>query len=259
MAPEVRSEHHRDLERLDIALGGLLAVIPDAVDHATASLLSGDVALRAEVDRWAEMVVAISDDVDETAEVIIARQAPMAGELRFVMTCVRLVLRLAETIDLVADIGGSAALSPEGSVPARVQPMLAAIGHDVSAAWSEVSDRWHEGQPDGQGQSAGQGSRRQAEKATLRLHEDHVAETRTSLVAELAAAGTDTVAAAELGSVLYGYDRIVRHADAVSSLIEGLPHPGGYRQRDPEPDGAEQAGGDGQTGPDGDDGSGGPR
>lgn len=228
MAAEVRSEHHRELERLDIALGALLAVIPDAVEHATASLLSGDAALHAEVDRWEEMVVAISDDVDSTAEVIIARQSPMAGELRFVLTCVRLVLSLSDTIGLVSEIGGSAALSPEGSVVARVQPMLADIGHEASVVWSAVSELWHDPQPD--------------TKAKFRHHEDHVSETRASLAAELAATGADAFSMTELGIVVHCYDRIIRHAVSASALIDGLPHPGGYRQR--EEGGGAEGGGD---------------
>lgn len=215
MTSEVRSEHHRHLDRLDIALGALLGVIPDAVEHATESVLSGDVALRGELDRWQAMVVSISDDVDHTAEVIIARQAPMAGELRFLMNCVRLVLNLSDTIDLVAEVGGSAALAWNTPIPDRARPLITAVGREAAAAWRTVSGMWH-GKPD-------------ATLAVLRSQDDRLAETRTALAAELVAGGLDAAVVGQLAGVIHGYERIIRHAVSAGRLIEDVTHPGSNR------------------------------
>lgn len=224
MSAELRSEHHRHLERLDIALGALLGVMPDAVDHATESVMGGDVGLRADLDRWQAMVVAISDDVDQTAEVIIARQAPMARELHFLMGCVRLVLILSDTIDLVAEVGGSAALAWDAVIPGRVRPLISAIGREAAAAWRTVSEMW-DGKPE-------------ANLSVLRGQDDRLAETRTALVAELVAQGSDVAVVGQLSGVSHGYERIIRHALSAGRLIHDLSHPGSS-----QPPGEDGAGG----------------
>lgn len=231
MTAELRSEHHRHLERLDIALGALLGVIPDAVDHATESLLGGNIGLRADLDRWQAMVVAISDDVDHTAEVIIARQAPMAGELRFLMSCVRLVLIVSDTIDLVADVGGSAAsLTWDTEIPDRLRPLITAVGREAAASWRTVSEMW-DGKPE-------------ANTSVLRAQDDRLAETRTALAAEAVARASDAAVVGQVAHVAHGYERIVRHAVSAGRLMQDLSHPGSYRAAADagEEDGSERAG-----------------
>ncbi|MCL2394263.1 MAG: hypothetical protein FWC87_06195 [Acidimicrobiaceae bacterium] len=214
MTAELRSEHHRQLERLDIALGALLGVIPDAVDHATESVLGGDVGLRANLDRWQAMVVAISDDVDHTAELIIARQAPLAGELRFLLSSVRLVLIVSDTIDLVAEVGGSAALAWDTPIPDRVRPLIESVGRETAGAWRTVSKMW-DGESD-------------ANTAVLRFQDDRLAETRTALAAELVAGPADGAVVGQLAAVSHGYERITRHAVSAGRLIQDIAHPGPY-------------------------------
>jgi phosphate transport system protein len=233
---ELRSEHHRHLERLDIALGALLGVIPDAVEQATESVLTGDVALRADLDRWQAMVVSISEDVDHTSEVIIARQAPMAGELRFLMSCVRLVLNLSDTIDLVSEVGGSAALAWNTSMSNRVRPMIAAIGREAAGAWRTVSEMW-DGKPE-------------ANLHGLRAQDDRLAETRTALTAELVAGRLDPALVGQLAGVTHGYERITRHAVSAGRLIEDLTHPGSYRPGEGQGVPVQSPHGSGDLGPD---------
>jgi phosphate transport system protein len=217
---ELRSEHHRHLERLDIAMGALLGVIPDAVQHATESVLTGDVTLRADLDRWHAMVVSISEDVDQTAEIVIARQAPMASELRFLMNCVRLVINLSDTVDLVSEVGGSAALAWNTPIPDRVRPMIAAIGREAAGAWRTVSEMW-DGKPE-------------ANLHVLRARDDRLAETRAALTAELVAGRLDPAVVGQLAGVTHGYERITRHAVSAGHLIQDLTHPGSYRPGESE-------------------------
>jgi hypothetical protein len=231
---ELRSEYHRALDRLDIAMGALLGVMPDAVDHATESVLTGDVAVRADLDRWQAMVVSISDDVDSTAEVLIVRQAPMAWELRFLMNCVRLVLHLSDTIDLVAEVGGSAALAWDTPIPDRVRPMITAIGRESAGAWRTASEMW-DGKPE-------------ANLSLLRSQDDRLAETRAALAAELVAGSLDQAVIGQLAGVSHGYERIIRHAVSAGRLIQNLTHPGSSRLDHIDTDGSEESGASEESG-----------
>jgi phosphate transport system protein len=215
MASELRGEYHRDIDRLDISLGALLSVVPEAVGNATGALMSCDTGLRVEIDRWRGMVSEISSDVDHTAELLIARQAPVAGDLRFLMACVRLVLNLSDTIDLVGDIGGSVAGALGGPLPDRVCQLLVATGEAAADTWRSVADLWHE--------------RVTADLAVLRVREDRLAETRASLAAELVSGTLDPATVVDLAGAARCYERIGRHATTAGHLIDPLLHPATWR------------------------------
>jgi phosphate transport system protein len=208
MASELRGEYHRDIDRLDISLGALLSVVPEAVGNATQALLSSDTSLRLEVDRWQGMVAAISADVDHTAEMVIARQSPVASDLRFLMACVRLVLNLSDTVDLVAEIGGSVGCAWGGPLPDRIRQLLVASGDAAADTWRSVAEMWHE--------------RGTADVVVLRVRDDRLAETRSTLTAELVSSGLDPAAIIDLASAARCYERIGRHAMAAGRLIDPL-------------------------------------
>jgi len=211
MGSELRAEYHRDLDRLDVSLGALLSVVPDAVGNATEALLSADSAVRLEVDRWRAMVEEISAEVDHTAEVVIARQAPVAGDLRFLMTCVRLVPNLFDTIDLVGEVGASGAAIGAGRTPERVQDLIAATGDAAAAIWRTVSELWHQ--------------RDAVAAGSLRVRDDRLSEARSTLGTELTSGGLDLPVAVDLAGAARCYERIGRHAIYAGSLITSLVHP----------------------------------
>jgi phosphate transport system protein len=208
MASELRGEYHRDIDRLDISLGALLSVLPEAVGNATQALLSSDTGLRLEVDRWQGMVASISADVDRTAEMVIARQSPVAGDLRFLMACVRLVLNLSDTIDLVAEIGGSVGCAWGGPLPDRVRQLLIASGDAAADTWRSVAEMWHE--------------RGSSGVVLLRVRDDRLAETRSTLTAELTSGVLDAAVVVDLAGAARCYERIGRHAVAAGRLIDPL-------------------------------------
>jgi phosphate transport system protein len=213
MASELRAEYHRELDRLDISLGALLSVVPDAVADATAALLSADAGVRVEVDRWRGMVDAISAEVDHTVEVVIARQAPVAGDLRFLMACIRLAPVLADTVDLVGDVGTSGATVLAGPLPPRVQELVAATGGAAADTWRTVAEAWHQ--------------RNALSAPTLRIRDDTLAEARSTLATELTGGSLDLPAAVDLAGVARCYQRIGRHAVSAGRLITQLVHPAG--------------------------------
>jgi phosphate transport system protein len=211
MASELRADYHRELDRLDISLGALLSVVPEAVDNATTALLSADAAVRVEVDRWRGMVDAISREVDRTVEVVIARQAPVAGDLRFLMACIRLAPVLADTVDLVGDVGSSVATVQSGPLPPRVQELVVAIGDAAADTWRTVADSWHKRN----GPVAG----------TLRVRDDALADARSTLAAELTGGSLDLPTAVDLAGVARCFERIGRHAVSAGRLISLMARP----------------------------------
>ena len=208
MAPELRGEFHRELERLDISVAALLGVIPEAVVAATTALLVSDVAGASSLGRWQQLVGDLYADVERTVETVLARQAPMAGDLRFLMACVRIVPTLNDAVDLIADIAAPSRQRIGDRLPARLISLTEQLGELTSLAWQAVTELWERRDP--------------ARMVTLREHDDALAEVRSSLAAEVASGLLDFPAAMEMTLVGRSFERLGRLALSVGELIRPL-------------------------------------
>jgi phosphate transport system protein len=208
MAQELRGAFHRELDRLDIALATLLGLIPEAVDQATAALLDGDSDLSASVARWQGLVEEVYSDVDGTIELVMARQAPVARDLRFLMCCVRIVPEARDAIELIGWLGTHRRAVMSTGLTPRMRRLTLSLAAATSAAWDAVDRLWRE--------------RENASVVALRVYEDAGSEIQSSLVAEVAAAGIDVAGAMDMALVIANYDRLTRHALAVGGLVAPL-------------------------------------
>lgn len=208
MTGEARTDFHRDLERLDIAVGGLFGLIPEAVAAATTALLRPDPAGTEAVERWRNLVDDLYGDVEATIEVVVARQSPVAGDLRFLLACVRIVPALQEVVDLVAEVAapGRRHIGPE--LTPRVTTLIEEVGRMTAALWSTVEEIW---------------ATRQADVAgSLRRQLDHLDDLRATLGAELSSGVLGLPVALELAVVSRTYERLAHHAQAVSARLAPL-------------------------------------
>lgn len=62
-----------ELERLEISVGGLPGLVPDAVLAATSAALSADPTVVAGVARWRHLVHELHAELERTVEVLVAR------------------------------------------------------------------------------------------------------------------------------------------------------------------------------------------
>ncbi len=208
MPAELRGEFHRDLDNLDIALGALITLVPDVVTNVTAALASPDRVAAHEVVHWRSLIGDLYDEVEATAERIVARQAPVAGDLRFLLTCVRLVPIVADAVDLVADLASPAMGMLEGQLSGRVAVLTRDIGGAAASAWTAVGDLW---------------DRRDVVRAqAVRDRDDALADVHSALAAELATGSLDLPVALQMAIVGRSYERLGRAATTAGRLIEPL-------------------------------------
>ena len=215
MPQELRGNYHRELDKLDIALAALLGLIPEAIVSATATVLAGDERGATEVDRWRTLVDELYADVERTAETLVARQAPVAGDLRFLFACVRLVPHLHEAVDLVASIAAPARSSLAGELSGRRAALVDELGQVTGDTWSAVAQLWD--QRDG------------AHADLVATHHDAIGEVRSSLTAEAASGSVSIPIAMEIALLGRCYERLGRHAVQAALRMEPLipiPRPG---------------------------------
>jgi phosphate transport system protein len=126
----VRQTYHEELEAINGCLVELANSVGSAMSKATTALLDADVAL-------ADLVIAGDDHIDRTREdidqrcfTLLARQQPVATDLRVVITAMQMVADLERMGDLAAHIAKVARMRfPDHAVPQEVRSTFLDAGH----------------------------------------------------------------------------------------------------------------------------------
>jgi phosphate transport system protein len=142
----MRDSYHESLEAVVNDLVGMSGQVQDAVRGATEALLAADLAKAEDVITADATIDALHDDLEARCFSLLARQAPVAGELRTVVAALRMVADLARMGDLAAHVAKIARLRyPERAVPEGLVPnfaLMARVSEDmVATAGRSLSER----------------------------------------------------------------------------------------------------------------------
>lgn len=114
----MRDTYRVQLHEVEIDLARMVDLVRSALHDATAALLSADLQLAEEVISGDQVLDDLAEEVEKRAFSMLARQAPVAGELRIVFSAVRMLTELTRMGDLAAHIAKIARLRfPECAVP----------------------------------------------------------------------------------------------------------------------------------------------
>jgi len=136
-------------DQLDDVLHDLVALssrIATAVRQATFALLQADLHRAEDVIAADEHIDRMRDDIDARAFSLLARQAPVAGELRLVVATLRMVTEMERMGDLAAHVAKIARMRyPECAVPpdlrANFSRMADVAEHMVLGVGRALADR----------------------------------------------------------------------------------------------------------------------
>ena len=125
----MRDLYHGQLDTVVDDLVAMTGAVREAVRRATEALLGPDA-------RVAEEVIGSDDPIDEQRELvedrafeILARQQPVAGDLRILVAALRMVADLERMGDYAVHVAKVARLRyPESAVPAELRENLARMG-----------------------------------------------------------------------------------------------------------------------------------
>ncbi|MDH3301643.1 MAG: phosphate signaling complex protein PhoU [Acidimicrobiia bacterium] len=101
---EHRVAYHRDLDELTRGVIRLGAMACETVPRATEALLSGSLSDAQAVIDEDDAIDALTLELEEKCVSIIALQAPMAGDLRRLLTIMKLVAEIERSADLAVNI-----------------------------------------------------------------------------------------------------------------------------------------------------------
>lgn len=211
MSDELRQGFHRDLEQLDLAVATLLGLLPDAIASATESLRSGESDLAQSVIRWRDLVEDLYGEVEITIESIIARQAPVARDLRFLLCCLRVLPEVRDAVELVGRLGAPEPAGFADELGDRLRGIIGEMDTVTREAWTATAQLWR--------------NREAGALAAVRTRPvDPLGDLHSSLVGELAGAA-DLPFALEMAMRTLAYERLARHSATIDLMVLAMAGP----------------------------------
>lgn len=124
----MRTAYHEQLDALTAQLGEMCGMAGVAMERATQALLQADLVLAEQVITDHEQISAMSARAEESAFVLLALQAPVAGDLRAIVS----------SIQIVADIDRMGALALHVAKIARRRHPQHALPEEVNGYFAEM-------------------------------------------------------------------------------------------------------------------------
>jgi len=205
---ERRREFTRQLEAIDIKVIELFAMVCEDLPRATEALLTGSnevAGLLAERDR---AIDARYLEIEQLACREIVLQAPVATDLRFLLTVLRITPELERSHDLACEIASGASLLLGAELSPRCRGLIARMGELASDMWGQAADCWY--------------LRDSLAAHVLAKANDEMRELHTSLVAELASGGMPSAVTIELALAAGFYQRLGDHAVNIARRVRYL-------------------------------------
>ena len=215
---EHRQEFDNELEAIEGKVIELFAMVTDGVPVATQALLDGDTDAYLTLAEREQVIDALYLEIEGLANREIVLQAPVAADLRFLLSVLRIVPELERSHDLVVHIGASAGhLLPEDLTP-RARALAGRMGDLAADMWRQAADAWY-----------------QRDRSAARLLADRdqaMDELHASLIAELASGGVSVPVAMDMALVARDYERIGAHAVNISRRVVYLAGTSGHKPED---------------------------
>lgn len=119
----MRNSYQDDLATMVEDLVAMARLVRTAVSNGTKALLDADLQRAEQVISEDEEIDSAQEDIEKRCFALLARQAPVAAELRTVVSALRMVSAMSRMGDLASHVAKIARMRfPEHAVPKHLQP-----------------------------------------------------------------------------------------------------------------------------------------
>ncbi len=140
----MRDVYHEDLDSIGRTLIEMTGLVGTAMSRATAALLDADLPVAESVISADDAVDTLQRELDARALDLLARQQPVAGDLRTIITSLRMSADLERMGDLARHVAKIARLRyPEVAVPQELRPTIRQMGRvaaELAQKTAEIID-----------------------------------------------------------------------------------------------------------------------
>ena len=203
----LRSRFHDELTAVDAKLSELVYLVCGEVADATEALLRDDLDASVEILARGHWSDPLYEQVAHQVEVLMARQAPMASDLRYLLAVVRAVPELEQSAGLASEIARRGGLGIARALTPRARALITRSGDIVTAMWQELRRAW-----DGRTMTA----------ESLELAREELRDLHTSLTAEVASSGMAASVTMEMALIGRFYERLGDHAVNIAGRLDSL-------------------------------------
>jgi phosphate transport system protein len=205
---ERRQEFERELEAIEAKVIELFAMVAEGLPGATNALLSGNSEMIKSLTEREQAIDALYLEIEGMVNREILLQAPVASDLRFLLSVLRVVPELERSHDLVVEIATRANHILSDDLSPRCRGLVGQMGSLTSGMWRQAADSWYQ--------------RDRSAAAKLDERDDEVDELYASLIAELASGRMTLPVTMELTLVARLYERLGDHAVNIARRVAYL-------------------------------------
>jgi phosphate transport system protein len=202
---ERRPEFQEELDRIESKVIELFAMVAEDLPRATQALLSGDNDMLNTLIERERLIDALYPEIEEIVQRSILLQAPVATDLRFLLSVLRIVPELERSHDLLMAIALRANHVVSEDLTSRSRKLVERMGGLASAMWRQAADSWYQRD-------------RNAAQA-LGERDEEMDELHAALIAELAAGRISVPVAMEMTLAARDYERLGAHAVNISRRV----------------------------------------
>ncbi len=208
---EHRQEFQRELEAIEAKVIELFAMVAEDLPGATQALLTGNNEVLGVLNEREKVIDALYPEIEELVNREILLQAPVASDLRFLLSVLRIVPELERSHDLVVQIASRANHILGDDLSPRSRGLVERMGTLTSEMWRQAVDSWYQ--------------RDRSAAAALKERDDEMDELHASLIAELASGRMALPVTMEMTLVARFYERLAAHAVNIARRVAYLAGP----------------------------------
>ena len=211
MPDELRHSYHRQLGAIDTIIIRMLAIVEEDIAAAGSAFLGPDREAAEAVEAHKPVLQDLYAEVERLVQLQLVRQAPVAGELRFLLTVLRMLPELERSDALAAHVARRGATLLAAELPPRVRGLISQLVEGASTMWHQVAAAYASQEP--------------GLAADIEAADDDLDELHASLSAELVSAELRAPVLLEMGLVARFLERLGDHAVNVAQWVETFDRP----------------------------------
>ncbi len=145
--PETRKVFHEELDQLHADAVRLAAMASESIQAGTSALLDFDLGRAREVIEGDKVLDDLTHSIEERTYLLLARQQPMAVDLRMLVTTLRIIHELERIGDLMVNVAKGARRLYPGPLDPKVRGIIDRMRRQAKAQLQLASDTFAERDP----------------------------------------------------------------------------------------------------------------
>lgn len=206
---ETRSTFHQQLDDVQRDLIRAAARVTEAIMRGTEALLTLDLAEAQVLIDGDDEINALTLDIEERCFTMLARQQPMASDMRALVTAIRLTSEIERSGDLMVNVAKATRRIYGSEIPVPLRSLLLSMADEAVRLYGWAMDAYQEGDADLAGALDDMDDRLDE------LHRDYI-----QTILEIHADVRDIQVAVQLALVGRYYERIGDHAVNIGERVQ---------------------------------------